>query len=92
MAAGLGFEPKTGWAVFSVGIFAIVGYIVAYVLQVRVTWMRRTGSRPGASTPFFPLRPCLDQVEEDKIQAGLLPAKEGSLLINAPVPPPYPSA
>jgi len=34
IACGLGFEPKTGWAVFSVAIFAVVGYIVCYVLQV----------------------------------------------------------
>jgi hypothetical protein len=63
IACGLGFEPKTGWAVFSVAIFAVVGYIVCYVLQV----------------------------EDDKIEAGLLPPKEGSLPLSLnPVPPPHP--
>jgi len=63
IACGLGYEAKTGWAVFSVAVFSVVGYIVCYCFQV----------------------------EDDKIEAGLLPPKEGALPLSLnPVPPPHP--
>ena len=33
VSVGLGYEPKTGWAIFSVCIFAIIGYAVCYTYQ-----------------------------------------------------------
>ena len=33
VSVGLGYEPKTGWAIFSVCIFAIIGYAVCYAYQ-----------------------------------------------------------
>jgi hypothetical protein len=33
-ASGLGYEPKTGWAVFSVAVFAIIGYAVCYAYEL----------------------------------------------------------
>ena len=35
VSVGLGYEPKTGWAVFSVCVFAIIGYAVCYAYQVQ---------------------------------------------------------
>lgn len=33
VSSGLGYEPKTGWAVFSVAIFSIIGYAVCYAYE-----------------------------------------------------------
>ena len=35
VSVGLGYEPKTGWAIFSVCIFAIIGYSICYAYQVK---------------------------------------------------------
>lgn len=32
-ACGLGYESKTGWAVFSFGVFSVTGYAACYALQ-----------------------------------------------------------
>jgi hypothetical protein len=34
IASGLGYEPKTGWALFGFIILALIGYITCYVYQV----------------------------------------------------------
>ena len=35
VSVGLGYEPKTGWAIFSVCVFAIIGYAICYAYQVQ---------------------------------------------------------
>ena len=35
VSVGLGYEPKTGWAVFSVCVFSIIGYAICYAFQVQ---------------------------------------------------------
>ena len=33
-ATALGTEPRTGWAVFSVGVCSLIGFIVCYTLEL----------------------------------------------------------
>ena len=51
VACGLGYEPKTGWAVFSMAIFAIIGYAVCYAYQVQEDNEKALALQDGAADP-----------------------------------------
>jgi 4-hydroxybenzoate polyprenyltransferase len=49
IACGLGYEPKTGWAVFGVTIMAIVGYATCYFFQTQEDDEKAAKERYAAS-------------------------------------------